>query len=276
MNDLSGTCIKGYELQEQIGVGGFGAVYRAYQSAVGREVAVKVILPELANNSEFVRRFEIEAQTIARLEHMHIAPLHDYWRDPDGAYLVMRYFRGGSLAGALRSGPYDLQAAALLLDQVTSALTVAHRNNVIHRDLKPGNILLDEDGNAYLSDFGIAKDIGRPDNGLTGIDAIVGSLDYISPEQARSEPITPRTDIYSLGVVLYEVLTGEHPFPGLSSVERLYKHLNEPIPHIPSLNGSSEDIDAVIQKAPAKNPAKRFSDALALAVENPAPVIVGM
>jgi WD40 repeat protein/serine/threonine protein kinase len=265
MNDLSGTCIKGYELQEQIGAGGFGAVYRAYQSAVGREVAVKVILPELANNSEFIRRFEIEAQTIARLEHMHIAPLHDYWRDPDGAYLVMRYFRGGSLAGALRSGPYDLQAAALLLDQVASALTVAHRNNVIHRDLKPGNILLDEDGNAYLSDFGIAKDISRPDSGLTGMDAIVGSLDYISPEQARSEPITPRTDIYSLGVVLYEVLIGEHPFPGLSSVERLYKHLNEPIPHIPSLNGSSEDINAAIQKATAKDPTRRFSDALALA-----------
>jgi WD40 repeat protein/serine/threonine protein kinase len=266
MNNVSGTCIKGYELKEQIGVGGFGAVYRAYQSAVGREVAVKVILPELANNSEFIRRFEIEAQTIARLEHMHIAPLHDYWRDPDGAYLVMRYFRGGSLAGALRSGPYDLQAAAQLLDQVTSALTVAHRNNVIHRDLKPGNILLDEDGNAYLSDFGIAKDIGRPDSGLTGMDAIVGSLDYISPEQARSEPITPRTDIYSLGVVLYEVLTGEHPFPGLSSVERLYKHLNEPIPHISSLNGSSEDINAVIQKATAKDPTRRFNDALALAV----------
>jgi WD40 repeat protein/serine/threonine protein kinase len=266
MNDLSGTCIKGYELQEQIGIGGFGAVYRAFQSAVGREVAVKVILPELANNPEFIRRFEIEAQTIARLEHMHIAPLHDYWRDPDGAYLVMRYFRGGSLAAALRNGPYDLQAAALLLDQVASALTVAHRNNVIHRDLKPGNILLDEDGNAYLSDFGIAKDISRPDSGLTGTDAIVGSLDYISPEQARSEPITPRTDIYSLGVVLFEVLTGEHPFPGLSSVERLYKHLNEPIPPIHSLNGSSEDIDAIIQKATAKDPARRFSDALALAV----------
>ncbi len=267
MNDLSRTSIKGYELQEQIGTGGFGAVYRACQVAVGREVAVKVILPRLANNPEFIRRFEIEAQTIARLEHMHIAPLHDYWRDPDGAYLVMRYFRGGSLSNALLNGPYDLPSAALLLDQVTSALSVAHRNNIIHRDLKPGNILLDEDGNAYLADFGIAKDISVTDGGLTGVDAIVGSLDYISPEQARSEPITPRTDIYSLGVVLYEMLKGEHPFPDLSSVERLYKHLNDPLPMIDTLdNGVSDDINAVVQKATAKDPARRFSDAVALAV----------
>ena len=267
MNDLSGTTIKGYELQQQIGVGGFGAVYRAYQAAVGREVAVKVILPKLADNPEFIRRFEIEAQTIARLEHMHIAPLHDYWRNPDGTYLVMRYFRGGSLAHALHSGAYDLQAAALLLDQVASALTVAHRNHVIHRDLKPGNILLDEDGNAYLADFGIAKDLSHPDSGLMGVDAIVGSLDYISPEQARSEPITPRTDIYSLGVVLYEVLTGAHPFPGLSSVERLYKHLNDPLPVIDRHHeGVWDDINVVIQKATAKDPARRFSDAVAMAV----------
>ncbi len=266
MNDLSGKCIKGYELHEQIGGGGFGVVYRATQPSVGREVAVKVILPRLANQPEFIRRFEIEAQTIARLEHMHIAPLYDYWRDPDGTFLVMRYFRGGSLADALRGSPYDLQAAALLLEQVASALMVAHRSNVVHRDLKPGNILLDEDGNAYLTDFGIAKDISRPDSGPTGVDAIVGSLDYISPEQARSEPITPRTDIYSLGVVLYEMLTGQHPFPGLTSVERLYKHLNDPLPLIDRSDHDGWDgINAVIQKATAKDPARRFSDALAMA-----------
>jgi DNA-binding CsgD family transcriptional regulator len=125
---------------------------------------------------------------------------------------------------------------------------------------------LDEDGNAYLADFGIAKDIGQPDSGLTGVDAIVGSLDYISPEQARSEPITPRTDIYSLGVVLYEVLTGQHPFPGLSSVERLYKHLNDSLPLINTLDdGVGDGINAVIQKATAKDPARRFNDALAMA-----------
>ncbi|NDJ75955.1 MAG: protein kinase [Chloroflexi bacterium] len=266
MDNLSGTSIKGYELHEQIGVGGFGAVYRAQQTTVGREVAVKVILPKLANNPDFIRRFETEAQTVARLEHMHIAPLYDYWRDPDGAYLVMRYFRGGSLAGALRGGAYDLQATAHLLDQIAAALTVAHRSNIIHRDLKPGNILLDEDGNAYLADFGIAKDIDRTDSGLTGADAIIGSLDYISPEQARSEPITPCTDLYSLGVMLYEMLTGEHPFPGLSSIERMYKHINDALPPINRQdNGKWDDINSVIQKATKKDPAKRYPDALALA-----------
>src|SRR5262245_17198074 len=116
MELLSGSIIKGYELRERIGVGGFGAVYRAFQSTVGREVAIKIILPGYANQPEFVRRFETEAQLVARLEHMNITPLYDYWRDPEGAYLVMRYLRGGSLNNTLRQGLYDLEAAALLLD----------------------------------------------------------------------------------------------------------------------------------------------------------------
>lgn len=266
MNDLTGKCIKGYELQSQIGKGGFGAVYRAYQSAIGREVAIKVILPKFANTPDFIRRFEIEAQTVARLEQMHIAPLYDYWRDPDGTYLVMRYFRGGSLADALSSGPYDLPSTALMLDQISSALEVAHRSNIIHRDLKPDNILLDEDGNAYLADFGIAKNLNHTDGGITAADAIVGSLDYISPEQARGDQITPHTDIYSLGIVLYETLKGQHPFPGITSIERLYKHLNDPLPKIDTLDeGVREAINTVIQKATAKDPARRYEDALVLA-----------
>src|SRR5688572_22651961 len=187
--------IKGYDLGERIGTGGFGAVYKAYQSTVGREVAIKIILPGLANQPDFIRRFETEAQLVARLEHPHITPLYDYWRDPDGAYLVMRWLRGGSLREALVNGAYDVRSAALLLDQVSGALALAHRNQVIHRDVKPGNILLDEDGNAYLADFGIAKDAATYNTNSTSPDAIVGSLDYLSPEQARSEAVTPRTDI---------------------------------------------------------------------------------
>lgn len=258
--------LKGYELRERIGAGGFGAVYRAYQSTVGREVAVKIILPGLANQPEFIRRFEGEAQIIARLEHPHIVPLHDYWRDPNGAYLVMRWLRGGSLRDTLPNGAYDLRSAALLLDQVAGALSLAHRNNVIHRDIKPGNILLDEDGNAYLTDFGIAKDLNFQGND-TQPDVIVGSLDYLSPEQARSEPITIRTDIYSLGVTLYEVITGTHPFKNLSSVERLYKHINDPLPDITILNTAvTAPLNRIIQKATAKNPEHRYPDALAFAV----------
>lgn len=264
MENLSGRRIKGYQLLERIGAGGFGAVYRANQSTIGREVAMKIILPHFANHPDFIRRFEMEAQLVARLEHLHIVPLFDYWRDPDGAYLVMRWLRGGSLRDALQDQPFNSEAAALLLDQIAAALTIAHRNNVIHRDLKPENILLDEDGNAYLADFGIAKDAGSP--GITDVNAIVGSPDYLAPEQASGEEVTPRTDIYSLGVVLYELLTGQHPFPNLNPVERLYKHLSEPMPEITTISNTTRDgVNAVIQKATAKNPALRYPDAMAMA-----------
>nr|MBA3874885.1 protein kinase [Anaerolineae bacterium] len=259
--------LKGYELHERIGAGGFGAVYRAYQSTVGREVAVKIILPRLANQPDFIRRFETEAQIVARLEHPHITPLYDYWRDSEGAYLIMRWLRGGNLHDALQKSAFDVRAAALLLDQMADALSLAHRNHVIHRDIKPANILLDEDGNAYLTDFGIAKDLNGAVNN-TQADAIVGSLDYISPEQARSEAVTHRTDIYSLGVTFYEVLTGEHPFQNLSSVERLYKHINDPLPNITILDPAmTEQVNQVIQKATAKNPEHRYADVLAFAAD---------
>lgn len=268
MEDLKGTVLKGYRLTERIGAGGFGAVYRADQSTIGREVAIKVILPGYANRPEFIRRFDSEAQVVARLEHMHITPLYDYWRDPDGAYLVMRYLRGGSLADALTAGPYDLEAPANLLDQVASALSLAHRNDVIHRDIKPSNILLDEDGNAYLADFGIAKDLGREGTALTNQKDLVGSPDYLAPEQARNEDVSPQTDIYSLGVLLYEVLTGEHPFPGISPVERLFKHINEPMPRVTILDPELADaVNDVIQKATAKNPDHRYENVLGMARE---------
>lgn len=260
--------IKGYELHERIGSGGFGVVYRAAQTTIGREVALKIILPHFANQPNFIRRFETEAQIIARLEHLHIVPLYDYWRDPDGAYLVMRWLRGGNLRDALANGSFDLEATALFLDQITSALAMAHRNGVIHRDLKPANILLDEEGNAYLSDFGIAKDTRTLEGALTGTGMVLGSPDYLSPEQARSEPVTPQTDIYSLGVMLYEVLAGHHPFPNGSPVERMYKHLNEPLPLIETLPAEVvEGVNAIIQQATAKNPAQRYSNVLALAVD---------
>ena len=267
VDHLNGTSIKGYELLERIGAGGFGAVYRAHQSTIHREVAIKIILPGWANNPEFIRRFETEAQVIARLEHPHIVPLYDYWRDASGAYLVMRYLRGGSVGDALRDGPLDLQSVSRLLDQITSALDLAHRNRVIHRDIKPGNILLDEDGNAYLGDFGIAKDLGGPPDSHTAPDSVIGSLDYISPEQARSEPVSPQTDIYSLGVTLFEMITGYHPFKDSSSVEKLFHHINDPLPLITELDPDvCEAVNAVIQTATAKAPPRRYPDVLSLAV----------
>jgi serine/threonine protein kinase len=263
---LQGTILKGYQLKEQVGRGGFGAVYRAKQMAVEREVAVKIILPKFANHADFIRRFEAEAYLIARLEHPHITPLHDFWRDPNGAYLVMRFLRGGSVQRALKNGSYELDATSSLLDQIASALDFAHRNGVIHRDIKPGNILLDEDGNAYLADFGIAKAMGTFKGDHTTADMIVGSPDYLSPEQARSETVTPCTDIYSLGVTLYEMITGQHPFQHASTIERLYKHINDPLPKIGNVPDKFADsLNDVLQQATAKDPHKRFPDVLALA-----------
>jgi len=262
----AGQTIKGYKILERIGSGGFGAVYRAYQTTLGREVAVKVILPGLSNQPEFIRRFEQEAQLVARLEHLHIVPLYDYWRDPDGAYLVMRWLRGGSLKDALATDPYAINQAALLLDQLAAGLATAHAAGVIHRDLKPSNILLDDEGNAYLADFGIAKQLQEAGEQSTVAGTVVGSPDYLSPEQARSQPVTPQTDIYSLGVTLYELLTGQHPFPGLTGVERLFKHINEPLPLIESLDPLvKESVNGVIQRATMKNPRHRFGDVLEMA-----------
>jgi tetratricopeptide (TPR) repeat protein/predicted Ser/Thr protein kinase len=261
MDDLSGQDIRGYKLIERIGEGGFGVVYRAEQPAVDREVSIKVILPEYAKHPEFVRRFEAEARMVAKLEHPHIVPLYDYWRDEEGAFLVMRWLRGGSLRDALESGPWEVEALGQLLEQIADALRLAHEQGVIHRDLKPENILLDEDGHAYLTDFGIAKDIAG--EGLTQTGKIVGSVDYLAPEQAKGEEVTPRTDIYGLGVVLYEMLTGEHPFPGMTTVQMIQKHLNQPLPSIREIQLElPEAVDHVIQRATAKNPEERYSDAL--------------
>ena len=259
MDDLSGQEIRGYKLIERIGEGGFGVVYRAKQPAVDREVAIKVILPEFAEHPEFVRRFEAEARMVAKLEHPHIVPLYDYWRDEEGAFLVMRWLRGGSLRDALESGPWEVGAVGQLLEHITDALSLAHEHGVIHRDLKPGNILLDEAGNAYLTDFGIAKDVAG--EGLTQTGKIVGSADYLAPEQAKGEPVTPKSDIYALGVLLYEMLTGEHPFPELTPIQRLQKHLNEPLPSIRRFRPElSIELNNVIQRATAKDPAERYTD----------------
>ena len=150
-----GDAIRGYEIRERVGVGRFGVVYRAYQPALGREVAVKVIRPEFANHPDFVRRFEAEARLVAKLEHPHIVSLYDFWRDHEGAYLVMPYLSGRNLAGA-PFGALPMQRVAAIIRQIGMALSYAHRQGVIHRDVKPANLLLDTEGNAYLADFGVA------------------------------------------------------------------------------------------------------------------------
>jgi WD40 repeat protein/transcriptional regulator with XRE-family HTH domain len=264
--DLTGRAIRGYALAEKIGAGGMGAVYRAVQPLVEREVAIKIILPALANHSDFIRRFEAEAQLVARLEHPHIVPLYDYWREPGVAYLVMRLLRGGSVQGLLESGPLSIETVTHLLEQICAALHSAHRIGIIHRDLKPGNVLLDEDNNAYLADFGIAKNLGNPDlENATEIDALVGSPQYMSPEQIRSLNIRPQTDIYCLGVMLYEMLSGVLPFTGPTPFDLLQQHVNAPLPSLAAhRSGLPAALDMVISRAAAKNPDERYPDVLAL------------
>ena len=265
--ELATRTIKGYELLEQIGQGAFGVIYRARQRHVDRQVAIKVILPEHANQPDFIRRFEAEAQLVAQLDHLHIVPLYDYWREPDGAYLVMRLIKGGNLEKLLERGPLELNETARLLDQIGSALAAAHRQGVIHRDLKPANILLDEEGNAYLSDFGIAKTVGAEAR-ITATGAIVGAPAYLSPEQLQSRALTPQADIYSLGVLLFEMLTGQHPFAGSSTADLIAKHLTT---LLPSLREARPDLpaelDRVIQCATAKDPASRYADVMALVAD---------
>jgi WD40 repeat protein/DNA-binding SARP family transcriptional activator/tRNA A-37 threonylcarbamoyl transferase component Bud32 len=257
--------IRGYELHEKIGEGGFGAVFRAWQPVVRREVAIKVIRPEYANQPDFIRRFETEAQLVARLEHPHIVPLYDYWREPDGAFLVMRYLRGGSLRNRLRQGPLPLKDTARLIEQLAGALAVAHRQGVIHRDIKPANILLDDSGNAYLSDFGIAKHLSG-DGEHTGVGVVVGSPAYLAPEQVGGGAVTPLADLYALGVLLYETLTGQHPFADTPISQVIHKHLHEPLPSLLERRpGLPRALDTIIQRATAKAPAQRYPDVLAFA-----------
>jgi WD40 repeat protein/DNA-binding SARP family transcriptional activator len=262
--DLEGMPLRGYRLLEQIGEGAFGVVYRAIQPKVHRDVAVKAIHPNQANDPDFIRRFEAEAQFIARLEHPHVVPLYDYWREPGGAYLVMRFLRGGNLAEALDGGAFEPERAARMLDQVGGALASAHRQGVVHQDVKPSNILLDEEGNAYLADFGIAKDVAAYERTEPG--AVKGSLLYLAPEQIRGETITPRTDVYALGVVLYEVLVGEHPFADVADLAVYERRLREPLP--PARHQRKDlppGVDDVIATATAKDPRHRFRDAQSLA-----------
>jgi WD40 repeat protein len=266
-NDLTDPLpeeIRGYLLHERIGAGAYGAVFRATQRHVNRDVAIKVILAEHANRPSFIRRFEAEAHIVAQLEHFHIVPLYDYWREPKGAYLVMRLMHGGSLAGFLASETLDLPEISNIFEQICSALTAAHRKGVIHRDLKPANILLDESGNAYLSDFGIAKTTDIEGN-ATGTGAIIGSPGYISPEQVQSAAVSPQSDIYSLGVVLYELLIGQHPFPDTPVGGLLIKQVSEPLPNL-SLTRPDlpPQLEAIVQRATAKDPFERYPDVHAL------------
>jgi WD40 repeat protein/serine/threonine protein kinase len=256
MDDRSGQILKGYEIRERIGVGGFGSVYRAYQPLVDREVAIKVIVPDFANQFDFIRHFEAEARLVAKLEHPYIVPLFDFWRDPDGAYLVMRLL-SSSLSDRLKDGSLGLELTARMLDQMTAALSFAHNSGIVHRDIKPGNILLDDMDNFYLTDFGLATLIDSDqDEGI-----VQGSFAYIAPEQLQEQAPTASSDVYSLGIVLYEALTGQHPFGNLQASELISRQL---LTSLPDLNLTRSDLpealNIIIQRATLKESEDRYQE----------------
>lgn len=262
-----GSFLKEYQLWTWDGTGRFGEVYHAYQPSTRRDVAIKMIRSAVANHPTFIRRFEIEAQQIAHLEHPHIVPLYDFWREPDNAYLVMNWIQGSTLRALLAHGPLSVDRTLQVLDQIGSALIVAHQQNIVHGNLKPSNILLDEEDNAYLTDFGMIHELGMVADADLEHDPARNQLArYLAPEQILSEAITRQTDVYQLGLLLYEMLTGRHPFADAPSETR-QNHSQSVLPlhgHRPDL---SDGLNKVIQQATAQRPAERYLDVLRLIMD---------
>jgi len=270
-DDLIGKKFGQFEIIEEIGRGGMATVYRARQASMNRTVAIKVLPRQMLHDPGFYERFEREVDVIAHLEHPHILPIYDFGRAEDVPYIAMRYLGGGSLEQRLRRGILSLEELEKPLKQIAQALDYAHQQGIIHRDLKPGNIMLDENGNAYLSDFGIARVLGSD---LTG-SMIIGTPAYMSPEQANGLPIDGRSDIYSLGVVVFELLTGRGPFQAETPMAILLKHISEPLPSIRELRHDiPESVERVIRQATEKDPdaryssASEFADAFSAAIAN--------
>ena len=267
MSNLIGQRLGQYEIVSLLGKGGMATVYRARQESIGRDVAFKVIKPDLAEAQVFADRFKREARTVASFSHPHILKVFDYGEYQDTVYLVMELMTGGSLSGLIAAqGALSIETTAQLLEQISQALDYAHRRGVVHRDLKPQNVLLDDDQNAFLTDFGIAKVLNSATGALTQSGVAMGTPAYMPPEQWRGEAVDARADIYALGVMLFEMLTGRVPFQGDTPFSMMYKHLNEPPPALGTIRSDiSTRIDDVIIKALAKNPEDRYESAAALA-----------
>ncbi|MCL4254721.1 MAG: protein kinase, partial [Anaerolineae bacterium] len=266
---LIGQQLGQYKIDEMLGAGGMGSVYRATQSALNRTVAVKVMLPQMAQEVGFLERFNREAQTAAKLEHPHIVPVYDYGQQGMYTYIVMRYLTGGSLQERInrlitenRPLP-SLEEADELLKQLAGAMDYAHSLGVIHRDIKLGNVMFDHQGRAYVVDFGIAKLMSETTS-LTHTGASIGTPSFMPPEQWRGDPVSPASDQYALAVMMYAVLTGQMPFKADTPFALMHKHLNEMPTDINTIRAVvPSSISGVINRALAKEAKDRYDNCMA-------------
>lgn len=252
-----------YEVKSELGRGGMATVYRAYDPRFEREVAVKVLPHELLHaDPQFRLRFERESKIVAQLEHSAIVPVYDVGESEGQPYFVMRYMNGGSLSERIKAGVFTIDEAIQILGAIAPGLDEAHSKGIVHRDIKPSNILFDKRGNPYISDFGIAKLSQAQSGSVTG-SAIIGTPAYMAPEQAQGTEVDGRADIYALGIILFEMLTGKQPYDADTPMAVAIKHITDPVPQIRQTNPKlPEGMETIIQKAMAKNKDDRFSSAV--------------
>lgn len=248
-----------YKIIELIGGGGMSNVYLAHDMILNRDVAIKILRYDISNEEEFHRRFQREALSATSLAHPNIVSIYDVGEDGDMHYIVMEYIKGKTLKQYINEfSPLSPARSVQIMKQLTSAIAHAHENQIIHRDIKPQNILVDEDGNVKITDFGIATSLSA--TSYTKTNSVIGTVHYLSPEQARGGNATKKSDIYALGIVLYELLTGELPFSGESAVSIALKHLQTETPSVREFDASiPQSLENVVLKATAKNPIHRYS-----------------
>ncbi len=257
MKDLTGTRLGNYDIVERLGGGGMAVVYRAVQQPLGREVALKALSSELFQDEGFVKRFETEAKTLAKLDHPNILPIYDFEVIDGNAFLTMPLIRGGTLRDVLNRGAMDALSAWRYLREIGDGLQHAHDAGIVHRDLKPTNVLIHADGRAMLADFGLARGAGQPTH-LTTIGLAIGTPGYMAPEQVMGHDVDKRADIYAMGVLCFEMLTGRLPYVGSNRMEVAYATVNTPIPSAVKINPNLPDeLDVLLAKVLAKDPAAR-------------------
>jgi eukaryotic-like serine/threonine-protein kinase len=255
-----GTLLNGrYRLDAQIGTGGMSTVYRAFDTVLERQVAIKLMHREIASDSDQLERFRREARAVAQLNHPHIVTVIDAGEDDSTPYIVFEYVEGETLKDRIRRfGRLPVGEAVAYAIEIARALGVAHDHQIVHRDVKPQNVLIDEEGAAKVTDFGIARSL--TEEGLTADGRVLGTTDYVSPEQALGQDVGPQSDLYSLGVVLFEMLTGDVPFHGENQVAVAMKHVREELPDVQLRRPeASSALAAVIDRATAKDLAQRYA-----------------